>query len=756
MYSSTNTTSVTRTRSSRIPPSSTTSILQPSSATATSSAPGISNIALFLTNLRLLDLDLRGDWPNITDRTFSTKDAQQNQKKRIHCVEWALCQLFELWDPEETQNKLQPFIPPREPLQSLNLRTALYRCLDQLKKTGVLGRDTVLRKTMLDECKGERLEEVLAVFSNAVLKKVLLEGGSAEHQALAQQLSFENFSYSGERTVLSALILSHKASLNRHLQEKHMARAKYTDFSELLKLNDRRIARRQEQLKEMLEEGGRYEPISVTEIRSLQSQVQKNWSGSEAWLGAIIYGDSKAGEDGLLSNRFEKVWQHVEDGSIGEVEYKGRVGLLEQLDARVKDQENRLARWQDFSRALAKAGTISPSKKMATSGAEGNKIDLGFDCHQDIQITRNSSGKTIETVNASLEEYDWLIRNMASEIAEVRKPRGRDSRPTLQGLQNQISTRAPEFCSPQHEAPVDIDEEWISASEAEDAFPGFASGTLKSTSLTPLLETVVVDRRPIESELDMASVEDVAESGFGNDQQETFEAIKEVLPPRDIRSPSPLPPEPSPPQTTLKPQNPDTNKSQWVSDSVPLMRHETPQPDAESDLVNEILNSMSSTSPSPKKPRHTLSLAERTRLSMSRASHSQLSDLHDDFDIKDLPRLSIKPRPSLAPRKPTDDSESDLHAGLIERTRNSMAGFEAAQKKAQLERRKSMKEAKKKQRESSYFPRVEEEIFMPDTAPTELIEGDPDYESVFKSRPKIKTSPAVSPTRIREDESEGS
>ncbi len=67
-----------------------------------------------------------------------------------------------------SSQKLQPFFPALEPLQSLNLRAALFRCLDQAKKNGVLGRDTVLRKTMLDECKGDRLEEVLAVFSIAV------------------------------------------------------------------------------------------------------------------------------------------------------------------------------------------------------------------------------------------------------------------------------------------------------------------------------------------------------------------------------------------------------------------------------------------------------------------------------------------------------------------------------------------------------------------------------------------------------------
>ncbi len=62
------------------------------------------DIALFVTNLRLLDLDRRPDWPGITEQTFSTKDAQQNQKNRIRCVEWALFRLFELWDPVETRD----------------------------------------------------------------------------------------------------------------------------------------------------------------------------------------------------------------------------------------------------------------------------------------------------------------------------------------------------------------------------------------------------------------------------------------------------------------------------------------------------------------------------------------------------------------------------------------------------------------------------------------------------------------------------
>lgn len=63
-----------------------------------------SNVSLFLSNIRLLDLDKRADWPDVTVRNFDTKDALQNQKKRISSVEWILFRLFQILDPEMTRN----------------------------------------------------------------------------------------------------------------------------------------------------------------------------------------------------------------------------------------------------------------------------------------------------------------------------------------------------------------------------------------------------------------------------------------------------------------------------------------------------------------------------------------------------------------------------------------------------------------------------------------------------------------------------
>jgi hypothetical protein len=80
------------------------SVASTSTAPSAAAVPGTSaNLVSFMTNLRLLDLDLLPDWPHIIDRTFSTRDPGQGQRKRVHCVEWALYQLFSLWDPEEAQ-----------------------------------------------------------------------------------------------------------------------------------------------------------------------------------------------------------------------------------------------------------------------------------------------------------------------------------------------------------------------------------------------------------------------------------------------------------------------------------------------------------------------------------------------------------------------------------------------------------------------------------------------------------------------------
>jgi len=60
------------------------------------------HLTTFIRNLKLLQLDRREDWPDITLRNLSP--SSQNQRQRIRLVEWALYYLFTIWDPEYAQN----------------------------------------------------------------------------------------------------------------------------------------------------------------------------------------------------------------------------------------------------------------------------------------------------------------------------------------------------------------------------------------------------------------------------------------------------------------------------------------------------------------------------------------------------------------------------------------------------------------------------------------------------------------------------
>ena len=102
------------------------------------------------------------------------------------------------------------------------------------------------------------------------------------------------------------------------------------------------------------------------------------------------------------------------------------------------------------------------------------------------------------------------------------------------------------------------------------------------------------------------------------------------------------------------------------------------------------------------------------------------------------------------------EGDNEVGDGLLARTRRSMAGFEAAQLRAQLQRRRSQRKVKQAKapaepgagrRGDGFFPAVdEEEGDATLVLAEELMSGEQnDYEAVFMSRPKIKTSPVGTP-----------
>ncbi|KAK4200011.1 HAUS augmin-like complex subunit 6 N-terminus-domain-containing protein [Triangularia verruculosa] len=777
---------VTRTRSTRAPthlskppPSTTLNSIrgttpaapppQPSaSLPAVASPSAISNVSLFLTNLRLLDLDLSPDWPDISPSTFNTKDAG-GQKKRVQCVEWALYHLFALYDRDETRNKLLPFFPPNDQVQSLNLRAALLRQLEQAKKNGVLGRDAVVRKTMLDECKGERLEEVLAVFSSAVLKKVVAERQLNSRDpippALAQRLALENMGYSGDKGELTVLVLAHRVSLQRTLDERNKLKERFDELAGLLAEKEGDIVRRRRQQQDQEEDE---QGVPEQARRDVWRTLRNNWTGSERWMETLLRGDSEAQKDGVLSAPFDRVWRRVQSDRLAELDEK-EPGLLEQLDVRVRSQKERLEKWQGFRQRMFGKAAPESAKPQAGVQERQSGIDLGFRGHETLHIGRANSKKLASTKPSNFDhEYEKLILNLKAELDSIAP-----TAPRIPSFFQQAPTEVP---------PLDLD--GVIESESEEI------SDISDHEPTPIAaRPSPPHRNPIKLEPVFEPVLRKAQS-FYNDEID-FNEIPTTPSRHTLRrsatiqsnTPSPRRREPtqtptptqsprrrlsSPPKPVLTPtRNTVLPAPQLSPELLPSPEEFAPSPTQE--MADQILASVNNASPSPiKRNRHTLSLAERTRLSMARrTSHANLRVSAEDDDLlldSPAPEPQKQPQPpTIVPTPPSPLTGSNGYEDLVSRTRRSMANFEAVKQKAQIERRRSLRQAKAApatpqnqggRPRSGYFSSLDEEgeDYQDEGNTTLLIaeelinEGkEDDYEAVFMSRPKIATSPIGTP-----------
>ncbi|KAH9908285.1 HAUS augmin-like complex subunit 6 N-terminus-domain-containing protein [Xylariomycetidae sp. FL2044] len=743
-------TSIARSRSLRVPSKATLTAPYTSASTnnSTQVPSSTSNVSLFLTNLHLLDLDHKQDWPDISTATFSAKDAAGGQKRRIHCVEWALYHLFQLWDYAETQNKLRPFYPPLDQVQSLNLRAALLRALEQAKKNGTLGRDAPIRKTMLDECKGERLEEVLAVFSSAVLKKLVADRaiscGPEYLPTTSEKIAVENWGYAGDRTHLNALLLAHKVSLTSLLTRKTAARTRYRDFEELLALKERSLVRRAEQSRTL----SKLQPPNTSEKAKADTLavVRGNWTGNERWLDSLFFTDTQPGKGGLLGTKFDDVWTGVQHGSISDFEDQ-QAGLLEQLGQRVRLQRARFTKWDDFRKKLF-------DDKLHDASEEGEKetkpkpAGFGFMRHLQLDIDQGETPTSL-SAGAFPQEYTTMLESMKTELNAAAKPK-MPSMATLFGLnkRGEVDGSSRNLNIPsENPEPISDLSEWEDEPE-EDVQPIRKSvrppknhtyhGRNSNFSYAPSqpLKTKAPSTRDVGRSLEFNVVPGPSSQYFV--PATAAEESKEPEISGSIAGASSTIADLVEGLSPLRESQPTVTSREATSPPSPLL-----PPSPTQALADEILASVSNASPSPtKKPRHTLSLAERTRMSMSRTKSFEPEDETPQKSSAESshPHINVEP--------PKDPEQGEEYEDLVARTRRSMAGFDAARQKAQLERRRSQRKSRITHRKDSYFPKLEEEDVGDTSVADELMEGQQeDYEAIFRSRPRIKTSPGPSPER---------
>ncbi|KAI7534444.1 hypothetical protein KC331_g12559 [Hortaea werneckii] len=394
----------------------------PSSSTKSASH---SLISLFATNLRLLGLDTHPDCP--APLTLHTFINPTDSRTRIRTAEFALYHLFRLYHPATAADKLRPFYPPLEPLQSVNLRAALFRCLDNLKKNGVLGRETVLRKSMLDECQGEKFWELCLTFSALVLRKSVLEreerGTDEFGVPIAERLGTASGLRRSEKDVLTPLAIAHRVILSRGLDEREGKKQAFARLYDVLVEKEAELARR----KEKVQQTASGLADQVASVDGVEQSVKKGWHGNRELQKVLINGDTSAGGDAVLTRPLHKLTAATDK----ELPQTDR-GLLVNLAYSATRQQHRVRKWQSMHESLLTKR--QPTSIPATIPEEGTRAGiLRFDKHHDLSIrdtplpppsSPNRLPPPPSRQDSVVSRYDDILTSMREELRQRNRRNG--------------------------------------------------------------------------------------------------------------------------------------------------------------------------------------------------------------------------------------------------------------------------------------------------------------------------------------------
>lgn len=649
----------------------------------------------------------------------------------------------------------------------------------------------MLRKTMLDECKGDKFYEAIALFSAAVLKKVLASrGGNDRNAPVARKLAMVPVLSSDEQRSLLPLAIAHKAALVSVLRRKEEKRRKFTEFEATLESKASDINKR---IRRCMDTPRAKRPaVPQREADALKKQLADNWIGNQKWLGVMLHGEQTQAGDAFLSNQFDKVWHMVERGRKLE-DAAPEAGLLEDLQSRVQEQQTRLQKWKVFQQELRRGNdeTTSARQNLPTAVKE-----LKFDGHTQHQLPSAGRNETGVVQRPALRPaYSDILTDMDLELSRVSqaKPQPQSAltnlrrrrRSSSSAPRSPIRTRKSSMTKPvvkalsnpalRAEPKVLVCEPKTLVREQKALFEGLsASNSMGPIRRRPSAKATRIDSNTTLagqlSDLRIAAPQSPATRSPVRRRFQTRpepEPQFEPLPPAVTRldraaSSSSLPsddsPAPSQPTPFSEP-SPIEEPTFTVERRVPSL--EIPSLNSEEALADQIINAIGNATPSPVKksqPRMSMSLVERTRMTLSRTPSFE--------PVPESPDTLPQAPPTVLPAS-TDDQISNVST-LLERTRLTMAAMSAHPRTSAAAIQEDTREQKRKSRSSLFpvnqfdtqrhresFGAVEEEKSGTKTPREDLLSGDIDYDRVFKSRPRIATSPIFSPEKYVNNDGDG-
>lgn len=253
---------------------------------------------------------------------------------------------------------------------------------------------------MLEDCKGEKVDELLAAFSTAVLRKLLASSDDVLPNP-AIKLSTAKGLRPDEYQLILPLILAHRVSLGTMSDRRARVQATHEKFSEFLDSKKTELDSRSKESPAVAAE-------ESTDSNWLSHEVKTNWVGSEEWADTLLYGGSRSSTDTFLELPFSSAWSKANSPSIEELSADTHQDLLVDLESRLSRQRNRLRRWRDFSdsarRRQSNRASINPTESL-----------LAFKDHQALTVASISKAVRQSECSAPLREDDQLLLSSMDE-----------------------------------------------------------------------------------------------------------------------------------------------------------------------------------------------------------------------------------------------------------------------------------------------------------------------------------------------------
>jgi hypothetical protein len=674
------------------------------------------------------------------------------------------------------RQKLQPFFPPLEPIQSLNLRAALFRCLNDLKKNDVLGREATLRKTMLDDCKGDKFEEILLLFSAAVMRKQTLLTRRKQPFSIGRNIAIAKNIDKRDMSNIAPLSLVYRASLAKTMQSRVTLDLTLNNFRTSLyeKTND--YHQRHLTLLEAQEATTEVLPEQTENL--IRRELRQNWVGSIEGCDALLADAETAPADAHMDSSFESLWQHFGRGTTPQAAPES-IPLLETLQSRVTEQNDRLRLWKTYKDVFEETNKPADSAQMSAvpmlrdSSTEANGLDI-FNKHKNISAEQTFFDVGDHSTTERTVDYEQVVQDMKQGLTDVIKKKKRHSQAPNHAAPAAIDGARREIAIPR-QAPIPV---FLGGAREpkEDLFSPLKRPLLESANSTPI--SVRHEPHDTHQWLSRTHSQPVTtpqsvRSGSTPTHDPTMERPYDSA----LRQPELTGPSPSVQRDreryvkahTLSPRGmsmaSSSNEAVSLDDMVAVdpstSRHDESVGDSVNSLEHRIeevrLDERQRSSPSPDLPDYSPSFSSppppipspQERPDLSKRARISMASFRSSENSHSLPQ----PTPDAL--RPSIDVEGTIsqsrRTSLADRALTSMT---QASPNPQPQRRKTTKERPK----SAFIPSHAAKYATPikagrssmggtrDTTPRDkLFEQDAEYASIFKSRPKIAMSPVLTP-----------